>query len=275
MRQSSHPWIITGMVSLLATISLAACQNKTISENKEASEAGSQAIPVTAGQPVSLEVTSGVGDVTIRAGQSGDQILVQYTKIAYGKTDAEARSELAAMTLSIERSGNGAVINSVQTANTHHPRMNQVNLDITVPAELSLKVTQSVGSVQIDGVRVPVPLEVINSVGEVALNNVQALDGMTLHVDTGNVTFSGALGDRASYAVTVATGNITVSLPKDSSARMDASATTGEISLTGLVLSGQSQQKSVVGMKLSGILGAGGPTLRLSAAVGNIQIQAQ
>jgi hypothetical protein len=275
MRQSSHPWIVTGMASLLAALSLAACQNKTISENKEASESGSQTIPVTGGQPISLEVTSGVGDVTIRAGQSGDQILIQYTKIAYGKTDAEARSELAAMTLSIEQSGHGAVINSVQTANTHHPRMNQVNLDITVPAEISLKVTQRVGSVQIDGVRVPDPLAVTNSVGDLALNDVQALDGMTLHVDTGNITFSGVLSDQGSYALTVSTGSITIRLPKDSSAGVDAAVTTGEISLTGLTLSGQSQQKSVVGMKLSGVLGSGGPTLHLSAAVGNIQIKAR
>lgn len=275
MRQSSRPWVLTGIASLLTALSLAVCQNKTISENKEASESGSQTIPLTAGQPVSLEVTSGVGDITIRAGPSGDQILVQYTKIAYGKTDAEARKELAAMTLSIEPSGNDVRINSVQTANIHHPRTNQVKLDLTVPAELSLKVTQSVGSIRIDGVRVPVPLEVTNSVGDLALNDVQALNGMTLHGDTGNITFNGVLGSRGLYTVTVATGNITVSLPKDSSAGIDAAVTTGEITLTGLALSSRSEQKSVVGMKVSGVLGSGGPMLRLSAAVGNIQIKAQ
>lgn len=264
-----------GIGIALAVISLSACTKEVeMKEKKQASQSGSEIVALDAGA-ITLEVRNGSGKVTIRAGEATDQVEVDYTKTAYGETDAAAQDELAHMTVEIRQAGDRVIVNGVQTLYTDHPRTNQVDLTITVPAQVALDVDHGAGDLRIEGVQVAGLFQVKLGAGNLTLRGVQALAGMSLDLGAGNLDFQGALGGEGAYTATVSAGNLTLRLPLDASAQVDARSGAGQVFIEKLALKDKDGGRSNAAYYVTGTLGDGGPRVTLRVGAGNITLSGQ
>ncbi len=261
-------WTCLVMMAVLAGCSF----NKTVNENSEASSSGSERLALNSSETVMLEVDSNVGTIQIQPG-AADEVLIDYTKTAYGQTDQRAQDELAEMTVLIDQQPDRVVVNTVQRANLRHPRTNKVDLTITVPPQIALNIINQVGDVTIKGLTIPSALTVKNDVGNITLDGVTVQAGMLVICDVGDVRFSGDLGDLGMYTLSADVGSIAVTLPADTSAMLDVAAQVGSISVdNAFTLSGQTGETQDVHATLKGTLGDGVVQVNVRTNVGNVSI---
>ncbi len=273
----SIPRLVWGGIALATAMTLAACSSaNTVSEKEQASESGSQTLPLDPGSVITLEVNNGVGNITLQTGPD-DQIKIDYTKTAYGETRDKAKAELKEMTVQINAQADRVTVDGTQTKFNDHPRANQVELTITVPPTITLQIAENVGDVQIDGIRSPQRLVVSNNVGTIALNNTAAPDGLLLSLNTGDVRFGGQLGAAGSYRVMVNTGSVSLQLAADTAITIDAKTTVGTVSVSGFEAAAQPAQQGGVGASWRGTLGRESipPTFTIQVDVGDIRIGKQ
>ncbi len=286
-------WGARAALLAAVAVSLAACSmSNTVSENKKASASGTEAVPLEAGQTIVLDIQSGVGKITLRAGNN-PEVKVDYVKTAYADTDANAAAELAEMTLTVTRQEDRVVIDARQKTHTKDSRTNQVDLVISVPQTIGLNLKHSVGDVRIEGVTVLAPGQISVDVGDLALKNVAAPDGLQVKTSTGtivmeelqavnglsvvssvgDVRFAGEIGGTGDYRFSVDVGSLTLSLPKQTAATLDAATEVGEIRVEGLSVQDRRQTKDGVKASLRGMLGDGGAALTLRVKTGAITLK--
>lgn len=106
-----------------------------------------------------------------------------------------------------------------------------VQIDVVVPANVSLTLDQRAGSMSVTGVSGKIVATV--AAGSLDLEDVQLGDGSDIRVRAGSVRLDGALLPDAAVKVDVVAGNASLVLPFKTDARLDASAVTGNISVEG------------------------------------------
>lgn len=254
-------------------MSLYGCNRQLGSEPVEATAEGSETVMLDGAAPVVLDVRNGVGKVLIRAGVEGS-LSVAYTLTAYAETKADAERELAAMRVAITQQGGRVQVNAVQSQFTDHARTNKVDLTITAPAAADLIVRNDVGDVEVRGIRTPQALEATVDVGNVTLHEVEAGPETLIRVDVGDIRFEGTLAPSGSASLKTGAGKVNIRLPRDTSATLNASTAVGKLTLDGLAVSRQQRSKQIPGETLTATLGSGGPSLELSANVGDITVGA-
>ncbi|MEB2287096.1 MAG: DUF4097 family beta strand repeat-containing protein [Anaerolineae bacterium] len=267
--------VIVLSVLAFAMVLLAACGGETmISEKESVSESGREVIALN-GAPMTLNLTSGVGEITIQAGDNPNQVVVAYVKTAYGQTKAEAQAELAAMPLVIGQEAEAITINSVQPALENQTRANTVDLTITVPPAIGLRLVNNVGDVQVRGVQLGEGAAVMVDVGRVRLLDVEALSGLTVSSNVGDVELEGVLGAQGSYEVTTNVGAVTVRVDGALSARVDAETSVGRVTVTGVALRNITRSDGVTAASVRGTAGDGGATLAVRSNIGDVTIRAR
>ncbi|MCZ7541109.1 MAG: DUF4097 family beta strand repeat-containing protein [Anaerolineae bacterium] len=270
-----HPRVIVLSALALGMALLAACgEDIVISEKESASESGREVIALSGG-PVTLDLTGGVGEITVRAGDDPDQVVVEYVKTAYGQTKDEAQTELAAMTLVIGQEAEAVTINSVQPARENQTRANTVDLAITVPREVGLRLANNVGDVQVRGVQLGEGSTVMVGLGRARLLDVETLSGLKVSGDVGDVEFEGTLGAQGSYEVTTNVGAVTVRVGGALSARVDAETSVGVVKIEGISLRDATSTDGLTSASVNGIAGDGGATLSVRSNIGDVTIRAR
>ena len=262
-------------VLVLGTALLAACGDEiVISEKESASESGREVLPLSGG-PLMLDLTSGVGEITIRAGGDATQVVVEYVKTAYGQTKDEAQTELAAMTLAINQQADAVTINSVQPPQQNQTRANTVDLTITVPPSIGLRLINNVGDVQVRGVQRGEGATLSADVGRISLLDVGVSGGLKVSSNVGDVTFEGALGDQGTYELTSNVGAVTLRLDGALSARLDAATNVGKVTIEGIALRNATSTDEGASASVRGTAGDGGARLTVRANVGDVRIEAR
>lgn len=179
-----------------------------------------------------LIIHGAVGSVQVNPGSAG-QITLHATKQVRALTHAQAQSELNAITITTTQSGNVVTIqvdaSSVDGFNLFNFR--QINLDVTTPATTSLNVVENAGSLDASGLTGKLTTQV--NAGSVSLENMTMADGSALHVNAGSLSVDGALVPGASLLVEVNAGSADVTLPQNTSAHVNASATAGSVNVDG------------------------------------------
>jgi hypothetical protein len=242
-------------------------------ESHSASTTHTETITLTGDGVPTLQIIGAAGSVMIRAGEPADQLVVEYTKTAYGESDKDAREELDDVTIHLDQDGSRVSIDTRQPKTKSVQRANTVNLVLTVPPTISLDVFVATGAVTIEGVRAPDQFKVVNMSGSVTIQGVDASDGMSIEAKAGNLSFAGAVGAAGEYTLTAAIGDLTVTLPPDTSARLDAQVMLGTITVSGLEVADRVNEQPGAGATLRGVLGQGGPTLTLRNQMGNITLK--
>lgn len=225
------------------------------------------------GTPATLSVDLPVGSVTVRTGETG-RIIVEATRRAWGRNDADARQRLERMTVAVAQDATGVTVHVTgqdwQGGGEVAPRSPQVDLLITVPEETQLDITQGVGRVDVNSVRGDV--RITADVGEVMLRDILPLATLEVESRVASIDFEGALTPGASYRLTSDVGRITLRLPQDSAFRVDARSDIGDATVDFEVV-GESQREGFTGKEITGQVGENTDTqLTLHSRVGEIRV---
>jgi DUF4097 and DUF4098 domain-containing protein YvlB len=272
MRTASWRWSVAGAALILG---LAACVTQPQStgfESHRASRSRTTLIPVPPGSVAILRIIGGVGNVTIRPWDRADKIQLEYVKMAYGASQKDAEEELDDVAFDFLVDGAQITINTVQQQPNTPQRSNGVDLVLDVPPTITLDVFAATGDVSIEGVRSPGGLKITSMTGDVTLVGVDAPERAAISARAGSATFAGSIGASGDYALNATIGNLTVTLPTGTSARLDAETTLGAITARGVALDDEFRRAQGGGNILRGIMGAGGPPLTLRNQMGDIVI---
>jgi len=265
-------------LGLVIGVLLVACQQETIAPEREAaSDSHTQTFTLPAGATVGLEIRGSAGSITVQVGAAAGTVELTYTLTAYATSEDDARDELRQMAVGIHQDGAQITIDAVQRRREDDTRTNQVDLTLTVPETVGrLDIRHESGDVRITGVRLAEMLEIDHGVGNVTLQDVTAAAGLDVVCDAGNVSFDGALGETGDYRLEVNAGGLSVTLPADTDADLDAATTLGGITVRGFEVQDSGDgTPGITRRALTGELGAGGPLLRLRVATGDIRLAAR
>jgi hypothetical protein len=244
-------------------------------ESTSASTSYRETYDLEAGSTPRLVIRGGVGDVTIRAGSDLAVIAVEYTKTAYSISGQSAKNELDDMRVTTDHEGDTLQINTAQPLNDSSLRANRVDLAITVPESITLDIHMGGGDLQITGVRAVGALKARAMAGGAVIEDVIAPDGMDIQANAGGLTFVGTIGSEGTYTLTATVGPLTVRLPAETDARLDAQSLFGAIAVEGFDLVDASEQQLGAGASLRGVMGQGGPPLTLKNQMGEIRVAAE
>lgn len=181
-----------------------------------------------------LIIHGAAGTVHVNPGTDG-QITLHATKRVRALTHSQAQSALDAITITTTQSGNqvsieegdtdagGWFFNGFQRA--------QIDLTVTAPANINLNVTEDAGSLDATGFTGQLTTRV--NAGSATMRSMTMARGSSLNVNAGSLTLDGALQSGASLLVDVNAGSADVTLPQDTSAHLDATASAGSVNVNG------------------------------------------
>ncbi len=262
----------SGLVVLLL-LGLAACgKGAGVGETEEGSlvlgtaEATATVTRMVAPEGRTLEIDGFAGDVTLAAAED-DVARLTFTKHARGNDKAAA--ERALRRIHIEESGDETAYRFVLRAEA--PRLSRVDVTGTVPLGTTLRINLPNGDVQLAGPDAPVTVKGEN--GDVRITGA----GAAVEVATRNGSIAvgvARLAPDAEVRLTTVNGDLTLALPPDASARVDARTNAGEIRADGLVLAERSLDPVGAGGHFRGTLGVGGAVVEMKTENGDITIYA-
>ena len=262
------------VLAVVLALSLSACSNldnlfgseDQFSENHDAVSRDSATVEVDASQVITLVVKSEVGSVKVEPGEVG-AVVVDYKMTAYAHTDAEAQAELAEMHVTVRANGDRVLVDASQSVDEGGMRSS------TVPETTNLNITSNVGDVTVEGLSVPDMLKVTQDVGSVSLKEMDVAAPVDAHASVGDLRFNGSLAADQAHRFTTDTGSITLALPADASAALNAEASVGLVNVNDFTLGNPSTASSGAMASARGTLGEGGAALTLRTSVGDITIK--
>jgi hypothetical protein len=193
---------------------------------------------VSAAGVTHVEVHNLAGEIRI-TGSNAPLVDVAGTKTANDATS------LGNIVVQVRKEGDTLTVATQYADGTH----GGVRYDISLPAAVSLDVTNAAGTVTINGIR-----------GNVTVSTKVG----TIDADLGTV------GTNRSVDLSTSAGRVRLSIADDSSARVDARTAVGDIStdFSGISVT----RENVVSVRASGTIGAGAGTIHLSTATGAITL---
>ncbi|MAU01705.1 MAG: hypothetical protein CL608_31590 [Anaerolineaceae bacterium] len=213
----------------------------------------------TADEQTRLDVLVEVGTVTIRP--STEKVIT---------VDATYRH----MDVWVERQGDTVVVRAEQEEtflqsltrlfNNDHPK---ADITIHLPAHCGVHAKTVTGKLSIEGVQAPVTARVIT--GKLTLKEIEGpIYAKTI---TGKLSYTGELTEENHRFETV-TGEIVLTLPQTTNARLAAQTATGSLSCR-LPLTDLQEERHFVGGKLQGALGNGAGRIKAKISTGSLVIR--
>lgn len=148
--------------------------------------------------------------------------------------------------------------------NNDHPK---ANLTIHLPPHCEVHAKTITGKLSIEGIQAPVTSRVIT--GKLTLKQIQGpIYAKTI---TGKLSYSGELTEENHRFETV-TGEIVLSLPPTTNAKLSAQTATGSLSCQ-LPLADRFEDRHFVGGKLQGVLGSGAGRIKAKIGTGSLLIR--
>ena len=199
---------------------------------------------------------------------SADEVArLTFTKHARG--DGESAARRALERIRIEESGDETTYRFALRADA--PRVSRVDVTGTVPKNATLRILLQNGHVTLAGLEGP--LWVKDENGNVRISGAGARVEVETH--NGNVAVGMArLAPEARVNLTTVNGDLTLALPPDASARVEARTKAGEIRVEGLAFAERSLDPVGAGGHFRGKLGSGGAVVTLKTENGAVAMRA-
>lgn len=263
------------LVLLIGLLVLSACQQQAPApETFEASRDRHTTFTLPDGATAVLDIKTSAGDISIQPGDSVSTVQINIRRTAYGTSQRDAEEELDEVRMDAAQDGATITLDALQRP-IRGQRTNRVDLALTVPEHVALTLATTTGTIKVQGIRVTEPLSIRNAAGSTTLTDVIIAGGMTLDGGAGDILFNGTLGTTGHYTITGGAGIMTVLLPADTAAQIEARSTVGTVTVEGLEVSGGGSQTIGAGSQITGRLGAGGALLRLTMNIGDIRLRGQ
>lgn len=181
-----------------------------------------------------LVIHGSAGSVHVNAGGDG-QVSIHAKKSVHALTQSQAQSELDAITITATQSGN--VVNIQVNDSDNRPwlfyafQRTQVDLTVTAPANTNLAITEDAGSIDASGFTGKLTARI--DAGSATLNDMTMAKGSSLTVSAGSLHIDGALQPDASLYLEVDAGSADITLPQNTSAHLNATASAGSVNVNG------------------------------------------
>jgi len=221
--------------------------------------------------PISLGLDVPVGNITVKAGDSG-QVLVNATKRAWGYNRSQAQENLDRIQISVEQAGNQVQVKATGLTVAHNtPRSPKLDLVIAVPTETTLTLNSNVGCIFVTGTHGNVKIKA--DVGEVILNDVSPVERLNVKTRVASIELNSVLMPDVAYSLESDVGRIALRVPEDSTFSIDARSDIGDVNL-GFELSGRRSRENFLGKEVRGDVGSNPTTsLYLRSRVGDISVR--
>lgn len=226
--------------------------------SNEVTESGSETVGLETDEVITLSVNNPSGKVRIKPGNDR-QVVVEYTKYAYGVTDSHAQGNLDNIAVEVKRVGQDQVTVEVKKDGSFLD-LGEVRLTISVPPEVNLVLESDAAALEVYDVTV---------------------HSLVMRADAGSITFDGEIapdataGDR--FSIETDTGEIQVRLPRDVYVELDVHADIGEVTVSNQFSSVDgSERRDFTSESWTGTLGQGdgnAPRLSVKTNTGEIIVQ--
>lgn len=191
-----------------------------------------------------------------------------FTKRVRGRDESEARALL--QQVQIQESGGDEQY--LYTLRSDQPTLSAVDVRGDVPRGTSLRLELQSGKVTFTDLEGTITVQ--NQHGGADITGARA--SVTVETRNGSLTVGFAhLAPDANVRLQTANGDVTLRLPEDASARIDARTNVGEITLEGLTFSKRGLDLENAGAHFTGQLGQGRSAIDLQTENGSIALQAQ
>ena len=218
-----------------------------------------------------LDIHNAAGRVEVQQGVPG-VVNVQITKVARDTSQSAAQADLDKISVTITQTGDHLTLTTNFEDEGVFTSSSTANLLITVPPQANITADVTAGNVELQDVSGL--MEITTGAGSATLQNVVLRDGSRIHVATGSATLSGAVPGAANVDIAVSTGDVTLRLPGDTQARLDARTNVGSITISGWPL--QVTRMNRVGAMASGPLGdSPTATIHIRVDTGDISLSQQ
>jgi hypothetical protein len=203
-----------------------------VSGSQEVSASDAQSLPIT-GSPTYF-ITAGFGSVRLVAGDPGR---VSYTldKRVRALTRSVARRELDRVTLSARQSGATVTLTEQAPGFSWQDALESRSITVTIslPPQATVRITTSAGVLEVSNLTLTGDSQIDQTAGDIFLRNITIARSLTIRSTAGNVDLGGSLAGGATLDVHLTAGDLTVTLPHDTSAHLDARADAGNVSVLG------------------------------------------
>ncbi len=203
------------------------------------------------------------GTVTIVGVSNTQTVLIKGIRRVEAGSQADADESLALLQVDVSQTAAQVSVRTTQPQNTQN-RNFVVEYEVTLPAGLSVLITNVNGNVTVTGVANTVL--VVNTNGNVVLEEITA----SADVDLVNGNIDARVTPPAAGFVTLGSvnGNVTLDVPIDVSAELSMTLTNGTLSVFNLDVQNQTSSSR----NLTGTLGAGNGEIVLTTTNGNLSI---
>ncbi len=221
--------------------------------------------------PITLNVDNRAGDIHITGDKNATEVVVEYRVRAFGWSQSESQQNLRDIAVEVQSADDTITVQVTQQddggdfISNIDEMFSHVNLEITVPYELYLKIQNSG---EISGINL--------GIGSIKIENVNAL-GLDISSTFSEVRFDGTLAPSGTFEIQ-SNSYIEVTLPPDAYVYIDAETDTGSVTVNDFVVDNRSTSRNNAGTRWTGTLGTGSddpPTLRLRSDMGQIKVQSK
>lgn len=203
------------------------------------------------------------GNVEITGSPSADSVIVRGEREVRSDDEQDAREHLALLTVEFEASP-AAVSVRTRQPNRNEGRNYTVNYHVVLPERLRASVVGVNGDAGIIGMAAPVSVDWTN--GDLFCTDVHG--GCEASLVNGRIVCDGTLPASGSIVLTGVNGNVSLAVPDSTSAQIDARTTNGTVTVSGLSVRDLNSSRTAV----SGVIGGGRGTIRLTTVNGNVTL---
>jgi hypothetical protein len=210
-----------------------------------------------------LFVSNVNGAITVFGVDTLTEVLISGSKIVKDRTLDEAKRHIGDIQIDIQESSSTLAIKTSQP-NSSGGRTYQVDYEILAPSSWEVTVGDVNGSIGILNIHNSVSASIVN--GSASANDI--IGSTSISVTNGTISGKILLPENGSCTFDLVNGNATLLIPRTTSATVSATVANGSVSVTNLPIVFSTSSRT----SISGVVGAGKGTIRLSSVNGIVQL---
>ncbi len=260
-RLFTNIWLFVLLIPLLSLAT--GCEINDFATEPTAEYRDSFLFTRSAGARSELFVNNINGSVTIIGIDTLSEVRISGTKIVKDQTVEEARRHIDDIEIDIVESASMLSVKTVQPS-TSGGRTYQVNYEVLVPSSWMVTATDVNGTVEITNIHNTVTTATVNG----TVNASEISGNVNANVTNGTISGKVYLPENGTCNFSLVNGNVTLLVPRTTSASVSATVTNGSVSVSNFPIAYSTNSPRVV----TGTAGSGKGTIRLSSVNGLVQL---